>query len=357
MGNTNNSFPDLVGSKDWKDKLKEISDSEVNKLVDAIDDIQDTVADKKRKPPIKTETTILRGFHAKGFGMSAKFKIRHDVPSNVRVGLFAEGGKEFDAIIRFSNAFSVNQKDSELDQRGLAIRVFLDSNPASENIQDFLMTNTPVSFGKDAKQFVKVSKFLVDHSKLVAFTRILLQPKRLRILRQLFTGIKTPSMAAERYWSRTPFQIGDYAMKFMVQLSETADQEGIRRRWKSKNESVKRWGAQDYLREELLDLLKQLQQEGKTLKFDFRIQLYQNEKRTPMENPSREWKESDAPFTTLAELEILNKDISDKEIEKMTFSPWNTKDFEPLGTMNKARKLVYDKSAEKRGGSPLSIGR
>jgi hypothetical protein len=160
-------------------------------------------------------------------------------------------------------------------------------------------------------------------------------------------------MAAERYWSRTPFKIGDYAMKFMVQLSETADQEGIRSRLKSKKESVKEFGKQDYLREEFNCLLEKY----KTLKFDFRIQLYQDEERTPMENPSREWKESDAPFATLAELEILKPDISDEEIEKMTFSPWNTKDFEPLGAMNKARKLVYDRSAEKRGGSPLSIGR
>ena len=91
MANTNNSVPDIVGSKDWKDKLKEISDSEVNKLVDAISDIQDTVADKKRKPSDKAETAILRGFHAKGFGMSAKFKIRHDVPSNVRVALKKQG--------------------------------------------------------------------------------------------------------------------------------------------------------------------------------------------------------------------------------------------------------------------------
>jgi catalase len=354
MENTNNSLPDLVGSKDWKDKLKEIGDSEINKLVDSIYNIQDRVADKKRKPSHKAGPAIQRGFHAKGFGMPAKFKIRHDVPPNVRVGLFSQVGKEFDAIIRFSNAFSVNQNDSELDQRGLAIRVFLDGNHASENVQDFLMTNTPVSFGKDAQQFIKVSKFLIDHSKLVAFTRILFQPERLRILRQLFTGIKTPSMAAEGYWSRTPFQIGDYAMKFMVQLSEKAYQKGNLRIWKSKKESINLFGEQDYLREEFNDLLNK---EGMALKFDFRIQLYQDEERTPMENPSKEWKESNAPFATLAELEILKPDKSDNKIEEMTFSPWNTKDFTPLGAMNKVRKLVYDKSAEKRGGCPMSIGR
>jgi catalase len=282
----------------------------------------------------------------------------------LRAGFFAEGGKEFDAIVRFSNAFSVNQKDTELDQRGLAIRVMPDGNPASGNVQDFLMTNTPVSFGRDAQQFVKTSKLLVDNAKPVAFFKVLFQPERLRILKQLFSGLKTSSMAAERYWSRTPFQIGDYAMKFMVQPAKTNNSGGASRRWKSLKEPAAKWGEQDYLRQEFEDLLNQLQQEGRNLKFDFRIQLYQNEEKTPMENASREWKESDAPFATVAELEIPHPDLNDEErskldddIEKMAFSPWNTKAFKPLGSMNEARKLVYDKSAEKRGGRTLRIGR
>ena len=77
-----------------------------------------------------------------------------------------------------------------------------------------------------------------------------------------------------------------------------------------------------------------------------------------MENASREWKETDAPFVTVAELEITSPDENEKtkldeEIEKMAFSPWNTQDFKPIGAMNEARKLIYHQSAEKRGGSPL----
>ena len=83
-----------------------------------------------------------------------------------------------------------------------------------------------------------------------------------------------------------------------------------------------------------------------------------------MKNTSKEWEESDASFATVAEIEIPYPDLSaderkklDKDIEKMSFSPWNTKDFKPLGSINEARRLVYDKSAEKRGGCPLSNGR
>jgi len=364
MENPKISIPPLAGSKDWTDKINQIEESDVRDLVDAVHEIQSRVTNAELKPSHEAGPSSQRGFHAKGFGMYAKFKIRDDIPPNLRAGLFAEGGKEFDAIVRFSNAFSVNQKDTELDQRGLAIRVMPDGNPASGNVQDFLMTNTPVSFGRDAQQFVKTSKLLVDNAKPIAFFKVLFEPERFRILKQLFSGLKTPSVAVECYWSRTPFQIGDYAMKFMVQPSKTSDPGGASRRWKSPKEPVEKWGGQDYLRREFENLLKQLQQEGKTLKFDFRIQLYQDEEKTPMENASKEWKESDAPFATLAELEIPYPDLEDDdraslddEIEKMAFSPWNTEDFKPLGTMNEARRLVYDKSAEKRGGCPLRIGR
>ena len=68
------------------------------------------------------------------------------------------------------------------------------------------MTNTPVSFGRDAQQFVKTSKLLVDNAKPIAFFKVLFEPERFRILKQLFSGLKTPSVAVECYWSRTPFQ-------------------------------------------------------------------------------------------------------------------------------------------------------
>jgi hypothetical protein len=202
------------------------------------------------------------------------------------------------------------------------------------------------------------------NAKPIAFFKVLFQPERFRILKQLFSGLKTPSVAVERYRRRTPFQIGDYAMKFMVQPSEAGDLGGVIRRWKSPKEPAAKWGGQGYLRREFEDLLKQLQQEGRTLKFDFRIQLYQNEEKTSMENASKEWEERDAPFATVAQLEIPNPNLEDDdraklydEIEKMAFSPWNTKNFKPLGSMNEARRIVYDKSAEKRVGCPLRIGR
>ena len=145
----------------------------------------------------------------------------------------------------------------------------------------------------------------------------------------------------------------------MIQPAANVETGGLMARFFKAVGSARKWGKQNYLYEELKV---RLQESDPVLKFDFKIQLYQNEQATPIENASKEWKESDAPFATVAELEIptpteKEQHKLDEEIEKMAFSPWNTQDFKPLGTMNEARKLVYDQSAEKRGGCPLLMGR
>lgn len=350
MSDTMRSVPDLPGSRAWRDGLERITEAQIQKLVDDVHAIQDIVASRETRPNHRDGPALQRGFHAKGTGLSARLKVRNGVPGNLRVGLFAQAGREFDAIVRFSNAFSVNQSDSKFDQRGLAIRVFLGSDRTSA-VQDFLMTNTPVSFGRDAQQFVETSRLLVVHSMPVALALLLARPERFRILRQLFSGLTTPSYAVERYWSRTPFQIGEYAMKYMVQSDASGPTDGLLSR-------IRNLFKPNYLREDISARSRH------GIRFDFRIQLYRDEQRTPIENPSKEWEEADAPFASVAELTIPNPTATateveqlNDELEKMAFSPWNTIDFPPLGTMNLARKAVYDESAEKRGGCPLAIGR
>ena len=106
---------------------------------------------------------------------------------------------------------------------------------------------------------------------------------------------------------------------------------------------------ENYLREKLREALK----EGE-LRFDFCIQLFVDEKKTPIEDAYIEWKESDAPPIPIATL-ILPKQDFDREleesIERMAFNPWNAMDFTPLGLINLARKKVYQASARHRGAS------
>jgi hypothetical protein len=105
--------------------------------------------------------------------------------------------------------------------------------------------------------------------------------------------------------------------------------------------------GEHYLREKLREALR----EGE-VRFDFCIQLFVDEKRTPIEDAYVEWKESDSPPIPIATL-ILLKQAADPQLEQdmehMAFNPWNTNEFTPLGLINLARKNVYDASATYRG--------
>jgi hypothetical protein len=83
------------------------------------------------------------------------------------------------------------------------------------------------------------------------------------------------------------------------------------------------------------------------------VQRYVNADRTPIEDGTVEWKEADAPLVTIARLIIPAQelDASDEaEIDGYSFNPWNASldDFRPLGSMNRARRLVYSASAKMR---------
>lgn len=103
------------------------------------------------------------------------------------------------------------------------------------------------------------------------------------------------------------------------------------------------------MREKLREAL----QDGEVC-FDFCIQLFVDEKKTPVEDAYIEWKESDSPPVPIALLVIPKQDIDGRlqqEMERMAFSPWNTKELIPLGRINLARRDVYHASAEHRGAN------
>jgi hypothetical protein len=81
-----------------------------------------------------------------------------------------------------------------------------------------------------------------------------------------------------------------------------------------------------------------------------KVQLYVSDELTPVEDNSIEWKESDAPPFIVGELTIPQQDIDSEEAlaiqaeidDKEIFSPWiTTPEFVPIGSQNRARRIVY----------------
>jgi hypothetical protein len=115
--------------------------------------------------------------------------------------------------------------------------------------------------------------------------------------------------------------------------------------------AVPKGASSEYLGEELAARLRR----GPVV-YDFRVQFYRDETKTPIEDASVEWREADAPFDTVARLTLLQQDLSSvrgrkiaEAIEGYSFDPWHaTEDFRPLGNMMRARNHAYRVSTQER---------
>ena len=302
----------------------------INQAVTDINTVQRT---NKRKNgcPVK------RGFHAKMHAgiTNCQFSVAADIPAQLQVG-FLQPGKQYDAMLRLSNASGVIQADTAHDLHGLAVRITDDAGAA----HDFLGTSAAASHTRDAVQFMEFAK-ASSGSKLLLIPRLIWAfglRETLRMLKTASGQVKRPvvSLCMERYWSRAPYAFGDTAVKFI---------------WAPTADAAMSSPGPSYLREELVERLKQ-----GPVTFDLQVQLWVSDVLTPIEDNAIEWKESDAPPITIGRLTIPQQDLNSADalaanalVEQELFSPWNTTpEFRPLGSQNRARKWVYKSSADLR---------
>jgi hypothetical protein len=94
--------------------------------------------------------------------------------------------------------------------------------------------------------------------------------------------------------------------------------------------------------------------------YDFQVQFFVDETKTPIEDHSVEWKEEDAPFVNLARLSLAKQDPDSPRggklaeyVEKLSFDPWHAvTELKPLGNIMRARNVAYRASTQERGVSP-----
>ena len=284
---------------------------------------------------------VARPLHAKAHGcLKGTFKINENLTEDLQHGVF-QLGAEYPIWARFSNASGTPKSDHEPDMRGFAIKL-MKVNKDGSGIQDFLMTNGPVHFVSNAKEMMafaeakslggeSFAKFMASHPKAAV---ILLKD----------TEHKVASMVTERYWSRTPFRIGKKAMKF-----RTIPCDGL-------TASAPKERNETYLTDDLRNRAEQ-----EKICFDFQVQSQMDAERQPIEDASVEWLEKDSPFVSVARIIFQPQKFDSTEQSKfcddLDFSPWNATpnsehpDLQPLGNMNRARKIVYPSSAGFRGAS------
>jgi catalase len=286
---------------------------------------------------------IKRAFHAKlVLGVTnARLRILDEIPKNLQVGHFRPN-REYQAIVRLSNANGAQRADYERDLRGAAVRVQV----SDREFHDLLMTNFPVSHARNARQFVAFAKAMAG-SKALGVLRLFFSVGPLETFRMLrnvskASGRSVRSLALETYWSRGAILWGAAGpVRYLLRPAANAPSAGEA----SKTDP-------DYLRHELAERLRR-----DDIVFDLLVQPYVDAKRTPIEDGAVEWTEAASVPVRVASLTIPKQDIgaggqaAEQEIDRLAFSPWHAgEEFRPLGNLNRARKPVYEASSAHRLG-------
>jgi len=333
---------------DWKEQIPDGEAAQLEELAEELRALQ-----RKRA---RGRATPDRALHAKAqAGVEAQFEVLPDLPEPARVGLFAMPAKHR-AYVRFSNGMGVRQSDRRPDVRGIAIKVL--GVPGKKIIpgledattQDFLLIGQAAQPFRDAAEFVWFVRTAVSPALLLPKLLVRYGPiGGAKLLRRLVAGIATriASVATKPYYSALPIRFGAYSIHYALAPHAT-DEPGAR--------PAKSPG---YLGEELAARLAR----GPVV-YDFSIQFYVDEARTPIEDASREWKESDAPFVTVARLTLPKQDMGSPRgrriaafIEKLSFDPWHAlAELRPLGNMMRARNHAYRLSTMERGAAPEPDG-
>ena len=329
-------------SKDWKSGIPVRSPAERAKLdlemANAIRGVQASFATREGRP-------VERGQHAKNIlsVTNGKLEVRKDLPADLQFGPFKAGG-ELRTIARFSNAPSSVSGDDQTARRGVALR-FTDDKGHSQDL--LLTTGTPGFLAKDGVAAVAAAK--AEASGAVGLTGLTQEigvgdtAKLIHAARS--TGSKDESIAASTFFSRVPYQLGDYAVKFRLVPVTPESDGGIK-------------GAHGEHQ-----LTTDAQQRLKVGNIEYVLEAQFNRKPSDMADARIDW---DSPYVPLGKIvipqqspsnETLQKNIED--VDKLSFQPWNRWDPKddrsmlPLGDVNDARKAVYKASAENRGSGGL----
>ena len=280
-----------------------------------------------------------RDAHPKMHGLvEAEFTVHSDLPDVYKVGVFAQA-KTFKTWVRFSNANSTEQPDIKRDIRGIAIKLtqILGEKLTNETDcledQDFLLISTNTFLCDGIQTFDGMVKAIQGSwwQKIIFFAS---HPYVIWQLIRSFKSFANPLTI--RYFSCTPYLLGDKAVKYCVTpIVQTPD-------------NMPPNPSNSFLRTAMQDQLTAAPAE-----FVFGIQLQTDVQSMPIEDASACWDEHTSPFTSVATLRIPVQNFDtpnrNQQGENMRFSPWHCLPVHrPLGSINRARRLVYHGISELR---------
>lgn len=291
----------------------------------------------------------LRDAHARDNGcVKAVFRVDSDIADELRHGVFAIPGKEYDAWIRFSNGNSELLSPRLPDARGMAVKLMGVDGPKllddEQNTQDFVMANNPGFFVDDLLRYR--NSLVKFHSGGYCRQFLAIPELKFREIVRAFkvngTWIINPLFC--QYWSMTPYRLGIGAGRIAIKFFAKPRVE----KWPDFRLWIRNFLNPHFsLKENMQDVLS-----SREMWFDFFVQRRVDD-RTPIEDTLTEWKESVSLPIHVAKIIIPVQDLSSADrsqlCENLSFNPWHClAEHRPLGAVNRVRRTIYRKMSECR---------
>ncbi|EJM47156.1 catalase family protein [Pseudomonas sp. GM48] len=300
----------------------------------------------------RESTRYLRDAHAKAHGcVKAEVQVLPELPGELRQGVFSEPGKTWQATMRLSNGNAYPQFDSIRDARGMAIKLFdvpgkpLLSDQPGRGEQDFVMFSHPNFFVSNVAEYRQNVAAQADGKKMMAFFPG--RDPRTWQVRHLFIALATLSPAPSSptqatYFSVSPYKFGEANAKFRIMPDPAS--------CPTYNLPEQNRKLPNFLRNALNQ---QLSTDRVPACFVLQIQRQDANKYMPIEDTSIEWRESDAPFETVARINVPAQDFDTPELnlqcDNQSFNPWfGIEAHRPIGGINRLRKAVYEAVSDYR---------
>lgn len=290
------------------------------------------------------EIVAQRAIHAKSHCcLHATLEVFDHGDPDLRHSIFRTPAS-YDAIVRISNGDGPAGPDKDkIASIGFAIKVrgvqsekYLPEQ--TEDSQDFLFLNQPAYIARDVRDYKSLMR-AIDGGWLLTIFAVLRNTRG--ILYRLKASPKDNPLNTF-YWSVAPFRLGEIAVKYLIRPSKP---QVVNKR------ALRKQVSPDYLK----PLVRQHIENGDA-DYEFYLQkrlIDGNEAwQMPIEDYSVAWDEKKSVPIHVGHLRISQQkldDALDQQGEHMIFTPWNTtKDFRPLGSLNRARRIVYSFSARSR---------
>ena len=309
----------------------------------------------------------LRPVHAKSHGLlRARLTVLEPLTEPYAQGLFASP-ESFDAVIRLSTNPGDLLADSISSPRGFAIKVLgperQEMLPGHEGrrTQDFLCVNAPTFPAPNAAAFLEQLKTLAKHAtdspelKQVISTTAQIAETVIEAAGGESATLKSfghpqTNILGETFYTQAPLRYGRY----IARIAFAPLCPGLQALTDKHLEKHSDYSA---LRDAVVKFFATERAE-----WEIRVQLALDLATTPVEDPSVPWPEDLTPYIPVARLvaepqEAYSAARSVFVDEQLSFNPWHgLAAHQPLGQVNRARKLAYPVAADYRrsqNGRPI----